>query len=69
VPLQVQFPRLFGLAVDKCMTVQEMERRGWVEGGGTWVWRRRLLAWEEELVSECVSLLHNVVLHAHILDR
>lgn len=25
--------------------------------------------WEEELVSECVSLLHNVVLQAHILDN
>lgn len=33
------------------------------------MWRRRLLTWEEELVSECVSLLHNVVLQAHIHDR
>jgi len=28
-----------------------------------------MLALEEELVSECVSLLHNVVLQTHILDK
>jgi len=33
-PLQVQFPRLFDLAENKGVTVQEMERRGWVDGGG-----------------------------------
>jgi len=27
------------------------------------------LAWEEETVFECASLLHNVVLQDHILDR
>lgn len=45
-----------------------MERRGWGDGGGSWMWRRRLLVWEEELVSECASFLHNVVLHDNILD-
>jgi len=27
------------------------------------------LAWEEETVFECASLLHNVVLQGHIIDR
>jgi len=69
VPLRVQFPRLFDLAVDKWVTVQQMECRGWTDGGGAWEWRRRLLAWEEETLSECAFLLHNVVLQDHILDR
>jgi len=34
VPLRVQFPRLFDLAVDKWVTVRQMERRGWVDDGG-----------------------------------
>lgn len=44
-----------------------MEGRGWGDGGGAWMWRRRLLVWEEEFVSECASFLHNVVLHDNIL--
>jgi len=36
-PLRVQFPRLFDMAESKWVTVQEMERRGWVEGSGAWV--------------------------------
>ena len=51
------------------MTVQQVESRGWTDGGGAWEWRMRLLAWEEETVSECAFLLHNVVLQDHILDR
>ena len=69
VPLRVKFPRLFDLAVDKWVTVQQMTSRGWAEGGGAWEWRRRLLAWEEELVSECASLLHSVVLQDYTIDR
>jgi len=68
-PLRVQFPRLFDLAENKGVTVREMERRGWVDGGGVWEWRRRLLAWEEETVTECSSLLCNIVLHYIIFDR
>ncbi|XP_024628726.1 uncharacterized protein [Medicago truncatula] len=45
-----------------------MESRGWTDGGGAWEWRRRLLAWEES-VSQCTSLLQNVVLQDHIIDR
>ena len=69
VPFWVQLSRLFDLAINKWATVHGMEHRGWVDGGGAWEWRRRLLAWEEETVSECASLLHNVVLQDHILDR
>ncbi|GAU23836.1 hypothetical protein TSUD_379980 [Trifolium subterraneum] len=32
--------------------------------GEAWKWRRRLYAWEEELVVECVARLANVVLQA-----
>lgn len=48
--------------------MHDMERRGWVDAGGAWVWKRRFLAWEEETVFEYASLLRNVVLQDHILD-
>ena len=69
VPLRVRFPRLFDLEIDKLVTVQEMERRGWGLSGDAWVWRRRLLAWEEETVSECAPLLCNVVLQDHVATK
>ena len=65
----MQFPRLFDLAVNKGVTVREMERSGWGVGGGAWEWRRRLLAWEEDFVMECSSLLCNVVFKVASLDR
>jgi len=68
-PLKVQFPRLFELTQDKGALVSEMEERGWAIGGGVWVWRRRLLAWEEETVTECAALLSDIVLQDTILDR
>ena len=68
-PLRVQFLRLFDLSADRWVTVEEMARRGWEEGGGAWVWRRRLLAWEEESVSDCVVLLHNIDFQDQVLDR
>ncbi|XP_024632636.1 uncharacterized protein [Medicago truncatula] len=34
--------------VDKECSVAEMCRLGWAEGAEAWIWRRRLLAWEEE---------------------
>ena len=33
------------------------------------MWRRRLLAWEEETVTECSFLLRDIVLQDHIADR
>jgi hypothetical protein len=67
--LRLQFPRLFELSVNKGATVKEMADKGWNVGGGAWVWRRRLLAWEEESVLECSSLLCDIVLQVSTLDR
>jgi len=33
----------------------------WGVNGEAWKWRRRLFAWEEELVGDCVKLLTSVV--------
>jgi len=49
--------------------VEEMERLGWVDRGGAWVWRRRLLAWVEESLRECSALLHNIVLQEQVLYK
>jgi len=68
-PLRVQFPRLFDLALDKGATAREMEEIGWGVGGGAWVRRRLLLAWEEENVTDCATLLSDIVLQENILDR
>jgi len=67
--LRFKYPRLFDLAVNKVCTVADLEREGWDDGGGAWVWRRRLLAWEEESVRECSLLLHNVVLQVNATDK
>ena len=32
------------------------------------MWRRRLFAWEEEIVRECSVLLHNIVLQVNVYD-
>jgi hypothetical protein len=36
-PLRVCFPPLFDLAENKRVTVREMTRRGWEDGGDAWV--------------------------------
>lgn len=69
VHLRVRFPRLFDLAVDRWVTVEDMARHGWEDGRSTWVWRRRLFAWEEECISECSVLLCDMVLQDPIPDR
>jgi hypothetical protein len=53
VPLKIQFSRLYELSLHKEYSVEDMARLGWEEGGNTWSWRRRLLAWEEESVLFC----------------
>ncbi|XP_039685099.1 uncharacterized protein [Medicago truncatula] len=68
IPLKLKFPRLFDLAETKERMVEEMWRLGWEEEGGAWVWRRRLLAWEEESVRECCALLLNIVLQDNVCD-
>jgi hypothetical protein len=36
---------------------------------GSWRWRRRLLAWEEEQVDECMPLILSVTLQVDIKDQ
>jgi len=67
-PLWLKFPRLFELAVEKESKVEEMRRLGWDGNGRAWVWRRRLYAWEEESVRECVALLCNIDLQDTVHD-
>lgn len=69
VPLAVSFSRLFELTERKLVTVEEMFYLGWGREGAAWQWRRRLFAWEEELVVECVALLSPIVLQVGSLDR
>jgi hypothetical protein len=68
-PLCERFGRLFDLAASKSRTVAEMCGSGWGPGGEAWVWRRRLWAWEEELLGECQTLLLSVTLQGGIPDR
>ena len=60
VPFCDRFSRLFDLAENKDITVRDMFSMGWEDGGEGWQWRRRLWAWEEELVAECRVLLSNI---------
>jgi len=64
ISLRNKFPRLFDLAVYKEVSVEEMSRLGWA----AWVWRRRLMVWEEESVRECFVLLNNIVLQDQLND-
>ena len=65
----IKFPRLFDLVVNNECSVGEMVGLGWAAGGRPWVWRRRLLAWEEDNVRECILLLHDVVLQVNVSDK
>ncbi|GAU51648.1 hypothetical protein TSUD_414700 [Trifolium subterraneum] len=62
------FGRLFDLAENKLTTVHDMYEAGWGVGGEAWKWRRRLYAWEEDLVLECITRLSNVVLQVDARD-
>jgi hypothetical protein len=46
------FRRLYDLSIHKDKTVGEMCALGWNDRGDAWGWRRRLLAWDEELMGE-----------------
>jgi len=62
VSLMEIFRRLYDLSIHKDLSAGEMHALGWGEDGEAWRWRRRLLAWEEELVVEIRNLLTNVTL-------
>ncbi|MCI16701.1 YIPF1-like protein [Trifolium medium] len=42
---------------------------GWDEGGDAWRWQRHLWVWEEELLGECMTLLHDIILQTHSSDK
>jgi hypothetical protein len=69
VPLHDRFHRLFELSEHKELTMFHMCQLGWGVGGEAWSWRRRLLAWEEELEGELTLLLQNVILLVDKIDR
>ncbi|XP_039686992.1 uncharacterized protein [Medicago truncatula] len=62
VPFPIRFSRLFGLALNKSITVKDMFSLGWGTTGDGWQSRRALWVWEEELLEECRLLLTNVSL-------
>jgi hypothetical protein len=49
--------------------VYDMCQLGWGVDGEAWRWRRRLFAWEEELVGELILLLQNVILQVDMDDK
>ena len=69
VPLCMRFARLFDLATNKLSTIADMCTLGWEEEGEAWSWRRRLWAWEEDMLGECGALLNNVVVQSNVSDR
>ncbi|CAJ2647682.1 unnamed protein product [Trifolium pratense] len=68
-PLCERFGRLFALSETKLRTVAEMFSLGWGLDGAAWVWRRQLRAWEEDMLTECQSLLSDISLQAQYSDR
>jgi len=58
----VRFRRLYDLVVIKQVTVRNMFVLGVEVDGEAWQWRRRLWAWEEDLLEECKELLLTVTL-------
>ncbi|CAJ2643991.1 unnamed protein product [Trifolium pratense] len=68
ISLRERFGRLFVLAETKSCSVAEMFALGWGADGEAWVWRRRLRAWEEELLRECQFLLLDISLQDQTSD-
>ncbi|GAU43105.1 hypothetical protein TSUD_373000 [Trifolium subterraneum] len=68
IPLCEGFQRLFDLTINKSSTVAGCFSLGWGPVGAAWVWWRQLWAWEEEMLGECKTLLHNFVLQDQSLD-
>ena len=64
-----RYNRLFELSLLKEETIFGMFSLGWGIEHDAWRWRRRLFAWEEELVGELRLLLHNVSLQVDWVDR
>ena len=69
VSLRDRFSRLLDLSTLKEVTVTAMCSLGRGLECGAWLWRRRLFAWEEELVGELRLLLENINLQVTRNDR
>lgn len=69
VSLRKRFTRLYDLSLLKGESVFLMFTLGWGVDGAVWSWRRRLFAWEEELVGALMLLLLNVTLQVDRVDR
>jgi len=69
VPLRSRFARLFDLSTNKLSMVADMFSFGWEEGGEAWSWRRRLWAWEDDMLEECRLLLDTVCVQSNVSDR
>lgn len=67
-PLCERFLRLFDLAENKTVTLADMFSIDSMQDGEGWSWRRRLWAWEEELLEECRALLLDVALFHIVSD-
>jgi hypothetical protein len=67
-PLNHTFARLYDLAENKLISVSDMFELGWAADGNGWRWRRPLRAWEEDLLSNCIVCLSNVVLQVNEKD-
>jgi len=48
--------------------VAYMFSQGCEVGGVGWNWRRRLWAWEEDILGECITLLRSVSLQVNVKD-
>ena len=60
---------LYELAENKLKIVAHMFARGWGVNGEAWKRRRRLFAWEEDLLGECIVRLTVVTLQVARMDR
>jgi hypothetical protein len=59
---------LYDLFENKLATLTEMNSLGWEAYEAAWFWRRKLLAWEDQ-VTECSQLLNYIVLQVGVVDR
>jgi hypothetical protein len=69
VSFRDRFTRLYELSLLKSESVRSMHLLGWGSGGGAWCWRRRLFAWEEDMLGDLRSLLLMVNLQIDRFDR
>jgi len=49
--------------------VADMFARGWGANGEAWKWRRRLFAWEEQLLGECIVRISNFPFQVDRVDN